>query len=56
MVLFWSASVGLLLVSIIVILKTLFNKNKSNIKNENNSKILYEQKLLEIDRNTTFIF
>jgi len=50
MVLFWSASVGLLLVSIIVILKTLFNKNKSNIKNENNSKILYEQKLLEIDK------
>jgi len=50
MVLFWSTSVGLLLVSIIVILKTLFNKNKSNIKNENNSKILYEQKLLEIDK------
>ena len=50
MVLFWSTSVALLLVSIIVILKTLFNKNKSNIKNENNSKILYEQKLLEIDK------
>ncbi|MEC7875953.1 MAG: c-type cytochrome biogenesis protein CcmI, partial [Pseudomonadota bacterium] len=50
MVLFWLTSFALLLISIIVILKTLFSKNKSNIIYEDNSKLLYEQKLLEIDK------
>ena len=47
---FWLTSFALLLISIIVILKTLFSKNKSNIIYEDNSKLLYEQKLLEIDK------
>ena len=50
MVLFWLTSFALLLISIIVILKTLFSKNKSNIIYEDNGKLLYEQKLLEIDK------
>ena len=47
---FWLTSFALLLISIIVILKTLFSKNKWAIKYDENNKALYEQKLLEIDR------
>ena len=47
---FWLTSFALLLISIIVILKTLFSKNKSTISYDEDNKALYEQKLLEIDK------
>ena len=50
MILFWLSTSILLLVSIIVILKKLLAKNNSKLTHEEDNRILYQQKLLEIDK------
>ena len=50
MLLFWLSSFALLFISIIVILKTLFSKNNSTTSYNEDNQALYEQKLLEIDK------
>ncbi len=50
MTLFWLSSFILLLISIILLVKALFNKNNSALTHEEKNKILYEQKLLEINK------
>ena len=50
MIAFWLSSLSLLLISIIVIVKTILKKNDQKEQSQNSNISLYNQKILEIDK------